>query len=150
MFAITAVLGAVAVTLFVFQVLLSVVNTKSSGRSGELLTETKDGTVETLGSVGDVSVGVVRLVGSVIGILSLNLLIIVLLLLGTTALGIGIANYGDEMSGAFDVAFTATWPPLYRGVVLAIVDPVLSLWDIIIPVANSINGSWKIFRSNVL
>lgn len=146
MFAITALLGAAAVALFVFQVMLVVSDREGGG--GSAWDEARDGAIETAGGAGDVGASGVQLIGAALGILSLPMLALLGALLVATAVGIGLANFGDELSGAFDESFTELWPPFYRTLVLGVADPVLSLWNVVVPIANSLNGSWRIFRSN--
>src|SRR3990172_327770 len=121
----------------------------SSPATGDALKEARTGSLSAVSGLGNVGTSFVQLIGSGLGILSLSLVVILLVLLGATALGLGIATYGDELSGAFDSAFTATWSTFYRTVVLGIADPLLSLWNVFIPFSNALNGSWRIFRTNL-
>lgn len=150
MFAITALIGTTAVTLFVFQVMIVVSDREGSEKPGEAWDEARDGTVETFESVGNVIATGLSVGSNIAGVITVVIVFIFFGLLFLTALGIGIANFGDEASSAFDSAFTEVWSPFYRTVVLGIADPLLSIWNIILPVSNSLNGSWRILRSNAI
>lgn len=150
MFAITALLGAAAVTLFIFQVMLFVSDREAGGNPGELYSEAKDGTIETGESIGNVVTGAFSAAAYVLGIISLPMIFFMFALLLLSAVGIGISSFGQELSASFDSAFTEVWPEFYETIILGILDPVRAMYNAIIPLSNSINGSWRILRLEAL
>ena len=159
MFVITSLLAVMIATLFIIQVMLvrkrkmnpnQAENTNSESEEPTTFDEAKEGVSEAINSGGDVISASSSMIGSIFGMLSISIIFAVLGLMVLTALGLGIASFGNDLSGSFDEAFSEVWPPFYRGVVLGIADPVLSIWNVVIPISNSMTGSWRILRSNAL
>jgi len=162
MFAVASIIGIVVATLFITQVVLSVSfkkkTTKTSAKETTAATddskntwnEFQKGASEAASSGGDIVSGVSTSIGSIAGICSISIIFAIFSLLVLTALGIGIVSFGNEVSESFDQSFTEVWPPFYRKIVLGVIDPIISIAKLIVPISNSMTGSWRIIRSNAL